>query len=266
MMHPSSHRRAASQMGFTLTELVVVVSLGVLMIFALQQALIGQRRYYAAQKAVTQRHETLRFASAVLGSALREANIPGGDVDILGPGRVRVRMPVGLAFVCGADASGQRVGAVGLEGQWTAGIGDSVLVQLAAGWSAEAINVLSGPVNQVACVQLGGSVLQLGRRVPDVVAGSPARAFRSVVFEIATGGTDYWLYRTDGAQRDLLLGPLDGVAGFQVWFADALGGPLPGPLGAERVGVRVIATAQNPPIAVSNRRDTLVMTFTGRNR
>jgi prepilin-type N-terminal cleavage/methylation domain-containing protein len=266
MTAPPIPSTALKPRGFSMPELLVVIVLGVLLIFALQQTIMSQRRYYGAQRAAAQRHETLRVASAVLSSALREANIPAGDVAILAPGRVRVRMPMGLAFVCGIDITGQRVGAVNLEGRWVAGVGDSVLIQRSGAWSAHAITTLSGPVVQVPCVASGGAVLQLDQNVPDVVVGSAARAFRSHVFEVASDGTDDWLYRVDGAQRDLLLGPLDGAQGFQVWFEDGGGTVLPGPAGAERLGVRVVARASEPPLGASSRRDTLAVTFTGRNR
>lgn len=252
--------------GFSMPELLVVVVLGVVVLFALQQTILSQRRYYASQRAAAQRHETLRIASAVLSSAFREANIPGGDVDITGPGRVRVRMPVGLALICGTDNAGQRVGAVKLEGRWVAGPDDSVLVHRTGGWSAHSLGNLGGPVNQVPCVAGGGSVLRLDQNVPDVVTGSAARAYRSHLFEVASDGTDHWLYRVDGAQRDVLLGPLAGAQGFQVWFEDAGGTVLPGPAGAERVGFRVLAGASEPPLYANGRVDTLAVTFTGRNR
>lgn len=258
--HPGARR------GFTLPELLVVVVLGALLVVAFQQTIMVQRRFYAGQRAAAERHETLRFASAVLGSALREANIPAGDVAVLAPGRVRVRMPVGLAFVCGTDVSGQLVGAVRLEGRWVAGAGDSVLVLRSGAWSAHALTGLSGPAIQVPCLAAGGAALQLDQNVPDVTTGSAVRAFRSQVFEVASDGTDDWLYRVDGAQRDLLLGPLDGPQGFQVWFEDAAGTVLPGPTGAERVGLLVVARAKEAPLGASTRRDTLAVTFTGRNR
>ena len=252
--------------GFSMPELLVVVVLGVLLIFALQQTILSQRRYYRAQRSAAERHETLRLSSAVLSSALREVNIPGGDAVILGPGRIRVRMPLGLAAVCGTDAAGQRVGIVNLDGRWVAGAADSVLIQRTTGWSAHAINTLSGPVAQVPCVATGGAVLRLGQNVPDVVVGSGARAYRSQIFEVASDGTTWWLYRQDGAQRDLLTGPLAGAQGLQLWYEDATGTVLPSAAGAQRVGVRVVALASEPPLYASNRTDTLELTFTGRNR
>ncbi|HSG48954.1 MAG TPA: prepilin-type N-terminal cleavage/methylation domain-containing protein [Longimicrobiales bacterium] len=252
--------------GFSMPELLVVVVLGVLLIFALQQTIMSQRRYYGAQRAAAERHETMRISSAVLSSALREVNIPGGDVAILAPDRFRVRMPLGLAAVCGTDAAGQRVGIVNPDGRWVAGAADSVLIQRAGGWSAHAITSLTGPVVQVPCVATGGAVLQLDQNVPDVVVGSGARAFRSQVFEGASDGAIWWLYRQDGAQRDLLTGPLAGAQGLRAWYEDAGGTVLPGPAGAQRVGIRVVARALEPLLYVSNRTDTLELTFTGRNR
>lgn len=252
--------------GFSMAELLVVVVLGVLLIFALQQTILSQRRYYSAQRAAAERHETVRISSAILSSALREVNIPGGDVAILAPGRIRVRMPLGLAAVCGTDLTGQRVGIVNPTGRWVAGSADSVLIQRSGVWSAHPVNALSGPVAQVPCVATGGAVLQLDQNVPDVVVGSGARAFRSQILEVESDGTTWWLYRQDGVQQDLLTGPLDGAQGFQAWYEDAAGTVLPGAAGAERVGIRVVARALEPGLNASDRTDTLELTFTGRNR
>jgi prepilin-type N-terminal cleavage/methylation domain-containing protein len=257
---------AAPRLGFSMPELMVVVVLGAVLVLVLEEALVGQRRFYAAQNAVVQRHETLRFAQAVLSSSLREANLADGDVAVLAPGRMRVRVPFGLAFVCGTDATGQQVGVVGLDGRWVAGAGDSVLIRRSGAWSAHALTAVQGPSAQVPCVAGGGGVLRLDVAVPDVTVGSAARAFRSHLFEVDTALGGYGLYRTDGASRELLLHPLDGVGGFTAWYEDAQGTVLPSVVGAARVGVEVVARAVDAPGVSSARPDTLVMTFGGRNR
>ena len=263
---PAFRADRCARAGFSMPELLVVVAVGALLIIALQQAVIVQRRFHEAQRTAAQRHETVRFAMAILGSALREADVARGDVEILAPGRVRIRMPLGLAFVCGTDNNGSRVGAVDMQGQWNAGIADSVLILRGGAWSAEGIGQIGGPDRRVDCVAVTGAVLRLDRRVPDADLGHGVRAFRSYVFEIDTDGVFYWLYRWDDVQRELLLGPLDGPTGFEAWYEDGLGTVLPGPAGAERVGVRVVARAEHPLPTAFPHTDTLVMTFGGRNR
>lgn len=260
---PSGSR--AGRSGFSMAELMVVVALGALIIFALQEAILTQRRYWEAQGAVTDRHEAERVAMAVLTSALREANLAGGDVAILAPGRIRARMPLGLGHVCGTDATGQRMGVVAPEGRWAAGAGDSVLILRAGGWSAERVALLQGPVPQVPCVAAGGTVATVGRAALDVVAGSAARPFRSVVFEVATDAGAPWLFRVDGALREPLAGPLDPTSGLRVWYEDAGGVEVASPAAASRVGVRIVTgVAAGAP--APSRTDTLTLTFGGRNR
>jgi prepilin-type N-terminal cleavage/methylation domain-containing protein len=255
----------AARRGFSMAELMVVVVLGALIIFALQQALVVQRRYWSAQGGVTQRHEVARVAMAVLTGALREANLATGDVVVLTPGRIRVRMPLGLGLVCGTDVGGQRVGVVAAEGRWAAGVGDSVLVQRAGGWTAEAITSLGGPVPLVPCVPAGGTVATVARPVLDVVKGSALRPFRSLIFEVALDAGAPWLFRADGALSEPLAGPVDGVSGFRAWYEDATGVEVATPALATRVGVRVI-TARATGVGALNRQDTLILTFGGRNR
>jgi len=256
---------SGTRVGFSMPELLVVVAIGALIVMLLQQALIGQRQFYESQRAAAQRHETIRLAMATLATPLREANVARGDVEILAPGRVRMRMPLGSAFVCGTDPNGSRVGAVNMEGQWNAGVADSVLMLRSGVWTGEEISRLQGTDRRVPCVTAGGAVLRLDRRVRDVDLGTAARAFRSYIFEVDTDGLFFWLYRWDGTQRDLLLGPLDGPTGFQVWYEDAQGVVLPGPAGAVRVGIRLVARSMNPFPVAGERTDTLVMSFGGRN-
>lgn len=253
--------------GFTMAELMVVVVIGVVLLLVLVQALLAQRRFYQSQRAVIERNETMRFGIAVFGSAFREANLANGDVAILAANRVRIRMPYGLALVCGTNNSGTRVGIVALEGRWMAGVGDSVLIDRGAlGVVAHGINRIDPISIRVPCVLGGGAILRLDRPVPDAELGTAARAFRSHAFEVGSQAGSDWVFRVDGPTRDLVLGPIDPVQGFQVWFEDAQGLPVASPVNAERVVMRVIARSQRPPTGPVVRTDTLLMTFGGRNR
>lgn len=257
--------KTTSRRGFSMAELMVVVALGVLIIFALQQAVVTQRRYWTAQGAASQRHETARVAMAVLTGALREANLTNGDAVILASDRIRTRMPLGLGLVCGTDSTGDRVGVAAAEGRWAAGVGDSVLVRRAGGWTAEAVTSLGGPALQVPCVPAGGTIARLGRPVLDVMVGAAVRPFRSVVFELGSDAGASWLFRVDGAQRDALVGPLAATAGFRAWYEDAQGVVVATPALAARVGVRIV-TGPAPGGGAGSRVDTLTLTFGGRNR
>lgn len=260
--HPPRGARA----GFSLPELLVVATLGILLVLALQQALLGQRRFVTGQTALAQRQETLAMAGAGLGAAFREVELAQGDAVILAPDRVRVRMPYGLASVCGIDNNGGRVGVIPLEGVWNAGVGDSVKVLLAGGVGADAIGRIDPPSNRVGCVASGvGLILRLDNRVPDIVQASPARAFRSHLFEAGSIGSERWLFRVDGAMREVVAGPLDGAAGFTAWYEDARGTVVPTLAGAERIALRVVARTRPLPGRAATA-DTLTLRFGGRNR
>lgn len=254
-----------STRGFSLPELMVVLALGVLVVFALQQMVVSQRRFYAAQHDVVRRHETTRVSLAVLTAALREANLTRGDAVVAGPGSVRVRMPLGAGFACGADAVGQRVGLTVREGRWASGVGDSVLVLGSGGWAAEAVVALESPGPQVPCVPAGGTVVLLARAVPGVVPGSAVRAFRSHVLEVGEAGGTSWLARRDGASVDLLAGPLAPAGGFRAWYVDSAGVATTDPARAARVGVAVVTGPRPGSLPGGGRQDTLVLTLGGRN-
>lgn len=259
----SAPRRAPG--GFSLPELTVVLALGMLVVFALQQAMVSQRRFYAAQQVAVRRHETTRVAMAVLTSALREASVPRGDAVVLGPSSLRARMPLGTGLACGTDAAGQRIGLSAREGRWAAGAGDSVLVLSSSGWRAEAVAALEGPGPLVPCVPAGGTTVRLARSVPGVVHGAALRSFRSHVLEEAIADGSPWLTRRDGGAVDLLAGPLDAPLGFRTWYVDAAGAETSDPAAAERIGVWLVAAPPAGAPPGQARRDTLRLTFGGRN-
>jgi len=255
-----------NRLGFTLVELLTVLALAALLVVALQEALIVQRQFYEAQGAASARHESARTAMAVLGAAFREASVPGGDVDVLTPSRVRVRMPVGFGVVCGIDNNGSRAGLVTTRGRWVAGMGDSVLVQLTSGRFVDLLDGVDPASNRVPCLTASpGLIIRLDQRVPDVAVPSPARSFRSQLFESVVEGGKQYLYRVDGTQRDLLVGPLDVTDGFRVWYADLQGVEVADPALADRLMVRVIAQAPDLRGTPSSVRDTVQMAFGGRN-
>ncbi len=254
------------RMGFTLVELLTVLALAALLIVALQEGLIVQRQFYEVLSGASVRNESVRVSIAVLGAAFREASVPGGDVEVLTPRRVRVRMPVGFGVVCGIDNNGGRVGLVTVRGRWLEAMGDSVLVQLSSGRFAGLLDAVDPASDRVPCLTASpGLIIRLDQRVPDVAVPSPARSFRSQIFESVVEEGKQYLYRVDGTQRDLLVGPLDVTDGFRVWYADRQGVEVADPALADRLMVRIIAQAPDLRGRPSILRDTVQMAFGGRN-
>lgn len=252
--------------GFTLVELLTVLTLAALLVVALQQALITQRHFYETQGAVSHRNETVRIAMAVLGGALREGSIANGDLTLLGPRRVRLRMPLGSAVVCGTDPAGVRVGLVNVRGRWQAGVADSVTIRRGAAATSLLLTQVAAPAPQVPCLAASpGLTLRLEQNVPDVDVPSPARAFRSQILEAVPGVDGQYLHRVDGAQREVLVGPLDPTDGFSAWYTDLTGAVVTDPAQAHRLAVRVIAKSPDIRGEASNLRDTIYMSFGGRN-
>lgn len=252
--------------GFSLPELTVVLALGVLLVFVLQQALVSQRRFHQAQQEAVRRHETVRVSLAVITSALREASLSRGDAVVLSPGSVRIRMPLGYGFVCGSDGTGRRVGLAWFHGRWAAGAGDSVLVMGPGGWAVEAISAIEGPGPQVACVPEAGAMVRLARPVAGLAPGYPARAFRSQILEVQSADGERWLARRDGAGSDLLVGPLDADLGFRAWYVDEIGAETSVLAEAVRLGVVVVTGSSTAWPGGGSRRDTVQFSIGGRDR
>jgi prepilin-type N-terminal cleavage/methylation domain-containing protein len=252
--------------GFSLVELLITLALAALIFMALQEVLIAQRKFYETQGAVSARNETVRTSMAVLGAALREASVPHGDIQVLTPRRIRVRMPVGLGVVCGIDNNGSRIGLVAPQGRWDETVGDSVVVHLTSGRLVDLLDQVDPTSDRVPCLTSSpGLIIRLDQRVPNVAIPSPARAFRSQLLESVVENGKQYLYRVDGAERDLLVGPLDLSEGFRAWYVDLQGVEVFDPTLADRVMVRVIAQSPDVRGVPSFLRDTLEMSFGGRN-
>jgi len=89
--------------GFTLVELIVVTVLGSLVLLAALQVLITNQRTYTQQNAAIQGQQSTRMALDLLFGELREASPAGGDLLLMTPDSVRVRLMRKFGIVCEVD-------------------------------------------------------------------------------------------------------------------------------------------------------------------
>lgn len=267
-MRPNPAPRGRSGLdGFTLIEMLVVLLLAVLLVIVLQQTLIVQRQFHESRNAVSVRLGTVGTGLALLGANFRGASVSRGDVAVLAPRRVRIRIPVGSGTICGSDNAGNRIGVVDVVGSWLARSGDSVTVQSADGPFDDLLDRVEGPGRRVPCTESrGGLIIRLDSRVRDLEFPSTTRVFRTVEFESVVENGFQYLYRVEGTRRDLLLGPLDTADGFEAWYSDEDGVPVGPPPAATRITMQVLAVAPPRRGVTSSVRDTIRLTFGGRNR
>jgi type IV pilus assembly protein PilW len=76
---------AAKPLGFTLLELLIAMTIGLLLTVVIAQVFLGSRRTYATTDDVARLQENMRYANDVLGRALRSASYMSAPGDLMIP-------------------------------------------------------------------------------------------------------------------------------------------------------------------------------------
>ncbi len=125
-------RRAASEAGFTVIELLVYLIIAVVIVGSVYQLLIGQNQLYMKQRELTDVRSSLRGAAALLGWEFRQASAAGGDFYSIGMNSFAVRSVQGGGIICGEDSVLLHYGLWGTSGEIGTTTDDSALVFAAA--------------------------------------------------------------------------------------------------------------------------------------
>lgn len=256
--------------GFTLVELLLVAVLGSLVVGALYQAHLQQRRFSAWEAQVVQDHDAFRVATSILGGDLREAVAAEGDVDLHAPDSLSVRAPVGFALVCSVRASPASVGVTRSLGHMWVDASDTLLVYTTAGWRVVEPTDEAGSIPSSLDCPFGtprpDHLYSLEPGAADAVpVGAPVRVFRRNTYHVGTHGGEAWLARTDPDGTQMLVGPIvPGGLRFRLLDDRGLGTTVL----AEARGVELQLVLPLTPIGGGSRAtaDTLLVTFQGRNR
>jgi hypothetical protein len=214
--------------GFTVIELLVYLFVGVLVIAAVYNLLIGQNRLYMKQRELQDVRASVRSAANLLAFELRQASASGGDLDSISTFDVILRSVQGSGVVCGVHNSSARLGLYATGGDFSATTDDSAMVFQAngsgTGDDAWFVGGVAGKYDPSAggvpsCQWSGVSV------APDFVmaidtplvaiagveVGAPYRQFRKVHYGLYLEADGrWWLGRKVGAAAswERLTGPL----------------------------------------------------------
>lgn len=253
--------------GFTLTEMVIVIALGTVVVMALYRTLVVQQRFYREQGAVSTTQDALRLAWSVVVADLMEADAAEGDFGVIAPESVQVRSPVGFAIVCDKDNADKTLALFGVQGRVTSGVGDSILIYDPAGWivrEVKAENPSGGPA--LGCPYGAGPSMEKRVRVDasvdNVPVGAPLRAFHRYTYRLEQDGDSWWLARGDGATTDILAGPFSGDgSGLAFAYFDSLGRKTSDSTAVARVDLSLVAVSQ----LATSKRDSLGISASPRN-
>ncbi len=266
MMSLSTFRRPA--LGFTLVELLIVITLGSMIAGALYQVVRFQQRIYREQNAMVSRHDALRIAGSVIGMDLMEASGREGDFAAIGSDSLSIRTPVGFAVVCAIDNSNKKLGLFDVSGRVSTTRGDSILIYHPDGWVVREIqDVDPQSAMSLTCPYGGNPTIEMTLRVDGSVngipVGAPVRAFRRHTYRLQTDRGSLWLARDDGTTSEILAGPFDDDgSGLAFAYFDANGQATTDPTQVTRVDLTLVAVSNN----VSAKKDTLIASIRPRNQ
>ena len=259
--------------GFSVLELLVGLTIGMIIVTAISQLFITQARYYQLQRAERDVRETLRAASALLTWQLREASSARGDLYALGATSMELRAVEASAVACAYQPAGggTRFGLQEVSGYFQAASEDSVLayspsdgswlvVKVGQAWNDEAgawsgagtsvcfwgDSTTSAPRPQAA-IELQDSAAVLSK----IEVGSAVKAFRRTEYGLFQQDGRWWLGRKVGgaSEYELLTGPLLSPAdsGLSFTFRDMLGGVTADPAQVARVDILLRAESAGRP-------------------
>lgn len=236
--------------GFTLLEILLVVTLTGLVVAGMLRALTAQKRYYARQTRILDARHALRAASTILGSELREVSASGGDLYFVASDSIGFRSTVGFGLVCGIDSNTLNLTRV--SGHFQLVSGDSLLLFVEESerdsddyWRALHVSAIStsGTCANGAAAERSVTV----EFVPGGVwIGTPVRLFRPYVYGLFQTADDrWWLGRrlTTESEFAPVAGPLapPGADGLELEYRDTADQPTSGLAEIVRIGISVRA-------------------------
>jgi prepilin-type N-terminal cleavage/methylation domain-containing protein len=255
---PSPHvsRRGAS--GFTITELMVAIVIGTILIGSIYQVLITNQRIAVVQREQVLGQQTVRAGIDLLVQELRELSPGGGDLSTIAASEVAFRGLRAFGVSCQVVNSVPPVVTVANEGRPFA-VGDSVYlfadgnpaVAIDDEWMSVAVtqvtNGLTCGTDAVPAQQLALSGPGTQQDSDRVLSGAIVRGWDGVSYSLKTVNDVVYLSREQGGVSSRLVGPLragNGLA-FRYLTADGAVTTVPADVARIEITLRTLSQATN---------------------
>lgn len=241
--------------GFTLIELIIVATLGVVVLGSVMGVLMTNQRTYTTQTAVVQGQQNSRMAFEMLFNELREASPGGGDIVSMSSTHITLRLMRKFGVVCETD-----LGPLALTPSVTVldhsgddfAAADSVVLFAENReatpsddtWLIMAVDAvadtscLSLPAKKV---DFSSSLLTTLFAADTVRVGAPMRSFQHYTFGRVWWNGQLYLGRREGPSGIMwpLAGPLRDTGGLQFIYRDSLGAVTSTPANVRQIEIRI---------------------------
>lgn len=214
-------RTSMTRRGFTLSEILVALSISSIVLLGAYKLLSSQLGAYAQQVATEDDGETLRGAAAMLGWEIHHAEMATDDIWSTSQDTLSVRSIQGVGVVCVINSASVKYGIWKNGGDIEATAADSALVYVQATqlWKKLKIAAVGTPgaMGVANCSWAGlrppDLVVQLtvasSADTAGIVVGSIFRSFRRTKFAEYQSSNRWYLARSvDGAAWETITGPL----------------------------------------------------------
>ncbi|MEE9183075.1 MAG: prepilin-type N-terminal cleavage/methylation domain-containing protein [Acidimicrobiia bacterium] len=271
-------RERRTRGGFTVLELLIALTVGLIVAGGAIKVLVSQSRLYSVHQATTGVRQSLRAGTALIAWELSGAAPSLGDLYAIDSTSITFRSLQGIGVVCApvTIGSNRRYGLQTASGYFMGSSEDSALVYSVAAdqWSVAHVSKAFNKNNSWDPAPSGGGTpfcfwgdstvsmprpqatleLQADTSVLNsVVVGAPVRAFRRTQYGLFTQGGHWWLGRRVGAapSYEIVTGPLlsPGEGGIVFTYYDATGAVTGDPAQVARVQIALRAKNLKPASA-----------------
>ena len=225
--------KAEARRGFTLVELLVVVTLGGFLVLAIYQTLIANSRTYGTVNAQILGQQSLRAGLDVLFGELREISTRGGDLVVSEEHSLTVRTQRAFGVVCATDYSRNPPEVTAFRVGPAIQAHDSVFILAdnepdRAGDDVWLNRWVQTADSTASCAGSPGQRLgikNLGASGDTVRVGAPVRAYRIYTYSLVELEGEHFLGRrlAGDSRTDPMVGPLLPGEGLVFRYLDSLG-------------------------------------------
>ena len=245
--------KASSRAGFTLPEMLTVVSLGSLIVISALQVITTQTRLYTVESESSQLRGSLRAAASVVANAIFELSASEGDLIAAAPDSIRMRAAVAGGILCSWTSVSDSIwyGLPSVSGEFVAN--DSVFVYGVSddSWSIgqlAAVDTGTAATSRIPACFYGDSTTSTAPATEAAVritgitdtltVGAPIRAFEHTTFALRERSNSGWLVRRIGSDSaQVLAGPLMLDSGLVLSYYDSAGDSTSNPANVDRVEI-----------------------------